>query len=66
MQNNKNDMTKRPTDYKCNICGEWHQINTICPIMNNKINKYRQQKKKNFLYGNIFLECMEKILISLT
>lgn len=56
----KKNAIVQSNEYKCNICGDRHENNSICPIMNEKIKKYRSHKKKNFLYGNILLECMEK------
>ena len=51
---------KECMDYECSICKKRHEIDTICPQMLEKINKYSLQKKKNFMYGNIFLECLKK------
>ena len=43
----------------CLACGEIHK-GKICPIIENKLNKYVNSKKRNYLMGNIFLKCIEK------
>ena len=47
-------------EYKCSICGKKHEFREICPDMDAKICKYEKQRKQQFLYGNIFVECLKK------
>lgn len=42
---------------KCLVCGEIH-THGICPIIQRKLDKYHKSSKRNFLIGNIFLECI--------
>lgn len=59
-QKQQDGVLKKTLDYECNICGERHPLYKICPIIDGKITRYRSQKKKNLLYGNILLECIKK------
>lgn len=50
---------KNINERKCLACGEIHNGET-CPLIENKLSKYYKSPKKNFLIGNILLECIKK------
>lgn len=53
--------SKKVEKYECKICGKQHDIALGCFALKEKAEKqYDLRKNKNFLYGNIFLECLEK------
>lgn len=63
------DTKTTPDEYECSICGKKHKRFiedddgfkiVICPLINEKIRKYRYSKKKNYLCANIFLECYKR------
>lgn len=45
---------------KCLACGQEHPVDMVCPIVQEKIRKHDKFKNKNFLLGNIILECIER------
>lgn len=44
---------------ECLACGEIHQDNKPCPIVGKKLEQCIASNNKNFLLGNIFLECIK-------
>lgn len=44
---------------KCLVCGEFHN-GEMCPIIKDKLDKYNKSKKRNYIIGNILLECIKK------
>ncbi len=45
---------------KCLVCGKTHDKNQLCPVVEGKVKKYDNFGKKNFLMGNILLECIKR------
>ena len=44
----------------CLACGKVHAKNELCPIIKEKQNRYFSSHQKNFLMGNILLECIKQ------
>lgn len=55
-------MEYKRMEYKrrCAVCRKLHDRYERCPIVEEKIKKYDTFSKKNFLMGNILLECIKK------
>ena len=45
---------------KCLVCGKTHDKNELCQVVEAKMKRYDNFSKKNFLMGNILLECIKR------
>lgn len=43
--------------YRCPVCWDMHEKDTMCPVVWNKV---KNCKKQSFILGSIFLECIKK------
>lgn len=55
-----NNQEQQYKEYKCSLCGEIHERNHVCPYILKKMQGFLVEKKRNHLFGNIFLQCIKE------